>query len=182
MVGPSLLLHCCCAHCAAYTVHYWRRQGYSVRGYWYNPNIQPYTEHQARLEAMKSLAEQLELPLVIADGYDIYEYFRRVAGDEAGRCRHCFRLRLLTTAATAREMGLSAFSTSLLISPHQQHDLLGSVGWELAGETGLDFIYADLRKRYSESRRITKNRQLYSQQYCGCLYSEGERHKAMQIE
>jgi predicted adenine nucleotide alpha hydrolase (AANH) superfamily ATPase len=163
-------------------VDYWRRQGYSVRGYWYNPNIQPYTEHQARLEAMKSLAEQIELPLVIADGYDIYEYFHRVAGDEPGRCGHCFRLRLSKTAIATQEIGLDAFSTSLLISPHQQHDLLGSVGRELAGETGLDFAYADLRKRYSESRRITKSRQLYRQQYCGCLYSEGERHKAIQIK
>jgi predicted adenine nucleotide alpha hydrolase (AANH) superfamily ATPase len=182
MAGPSLLLHCCCAHCAAYTVDYWRRQGYSVRGYWYNPNIHPYMEHQARLEAMKSLAEQLDLPLVIADGYDIYEYFRRVAGDEAGRCCQCFRLRLSTTAVTTRETGLNAFSTSLLISPHQQHELLCQVGRELAGETGIEFVYADLRKRYSESRRITKGRQLYSQQHCGCLYSQGERLKAKQIE
>ncbi len=182
MSGPSLLLHCCCAHCAACTVDYWRRQGYSVHGYWYNPNIHPYGEHQARLEAMKSLAEQLDLPLVIADGYDIIEYFRQVAGDEAGRCGHCFRLRLSKTAMVAREMGLGAFSSSLLISPHQRHDLLGSVGRELAGETGLDFAYADLRKRYSDSRRITKGRDLYRQQYCGCLYSEGERYKALEIE
>jgi predicted adenine nucleotide alpha hydrolase (AANH) superfamily ATPase len=182
MSGPSLLLHCCCAHCTAYTVDYWRRQGYSVHGYWYNPNIHPYAEHQTRLEAMKSLAGQLELPLVIADSYDIIEYFRRVAGDEAGRCRHCFRLRLLKTAIAAREMGVGAFTTSLLISSHQQHDLLGLVGREVAGETGLDFAYADLRKRYSDSRRITKGRQLYRQQYCGCLYSEGERYKAIKID
>ncbi len=177
-----LLLHCCCAHCAAYTVDYWRRQGYSVRGYWYNPNIHPYAEHQARLEAVESLAGQLDLPLVIADSYDVIEYYRRVAGDETGRCRHCFRLRLSKTAMAAREMGVGAFTTSLLISPHQQHDLLGSVGREVAGETGLDFAYADLRKRYSDSRRITKSRELYRQQYCGCLYSEGERYKAIKIE
>lgn len=182
MSGPSLLLHCCCAHCAAYTVDYWRRQGYSVHGYWYNPNIHPYAEHQARLEAMKSLAGQLDLPLVIANGYDMVEYFRRVAGNEVGRCGHCFRLRLSKTAMAAREMGLGAFTTSLLISPHQQHDLLASVGRELAGEMGLDFAYADLRKRYSDSRRITKGRELYRQQYCGCLYSEGERYKALKIE
>jgi predicted adenine nucleotide alpha hydrolase (AANH) superfamily ATPase len=172
----KLLVHLCCAHCAAYTVEHWRRQGYDVRGVWYNPNIHPYSEHQQRLESMKSLAAKLELPLTVIAGYDMPEYFRRVAGREADRCRHCFELRLARTAAATRDLGCDAFTTTLLISPHQKHELIREVGEQIAAASGVPFLYADLRKRYSDSRHITKPLELYRQQYCGCIYSEFERY------
>ncbi len=171
-----VLLHVCCAHCAAYTVEHWRRQGHETGGFWYNPNIHPYTEHQSRLESVEALARRMDLPLTIAEGYDMPEYFRRVAGHEAERCRHCFELRLARTAAAAREQGCSAFTTTLLISPHQKQELLMEIGERLAKEYGVEFLYADLRKRYSDSRHITKPMDLYRQQYCGCIYSEWERY------
>ena len=172
----KLLIHSCCAHCAAYTAEYWRQQGYEVSAFWYNPNIHPYTEHQHRLEAMQSLAKTMNLPLIINEGYDITSYFRQVVGHESERCRHCFRLRLSTTAETAKEMGFDAFTTTLLISPQQKHELIKEVGEELAEEKGIDLLYADLRKRYSDSRRMTKPLNLHRQQYCGCVYSEWERY------
>jgi predicted adenine nucleotide alpha hydrolase (AANH) superfamily ATPase len=178
----SVLIHCCCAHCTAYTIDYWRGQGYEVSALWYNPNIHPYTEHQHRLEAMRSLAKQMDFSLIIAEGYDMIDYFRKVTGHEAGRCRYCFRLRLLKTAETAIKCGWDAFTTSLLISPHQEHDLLPEIGNELAEETGIQFLYVDLRKHYSDSRRITKPLSLYRQQYCGCVYSEWERYTGVKIE
>jgi len=139
-------------------------------------------EHQHRLEAMKSLTEALALPLIIAKGYDMIEYFRQVVGYEAQRCQYCFRLRLSKTAETALRMGFDAFTTSLLISPHQKHDWLREVGHKLAQENGIAFLYADLRKRYSDSRHITKGLNLYRQQYCGCVYSEWERFANIKIE
>ncbi len=172
----SVLIHCCCAHCAAYTVEYWRQQGHEVSALWYNPNIHPYLEHQRRLESMQSLAQEINLPLTVTDGYDIVEYFRRVAGHESERCRHCFYLRLSQTAETAQNTGFSAFTTTLLISPHQQHDLLKETGNQIAKEMGRVFLYQDLRKRYSDSRHLTKPLDLYRQQYCGCIYSEWERY------
>ncbi|MFC1967151.1 epoxyqueuosine reductase QueH [Chloroflexota bacterium] len=175
------LVHVCCAHCAAYTVDYWRQQGYAVSALWYNPNIHPFTEHQSRLEAMKSLSEEMDFPLIIAAGYDMAEYFRRVAGHEADRCRHCFELRLLKTAATAAANSLDAFTTTLLISPHQRHELLRETGNKIADSSNVDFLYADLRKRYSDSRRLTKPLNLYRQRYCGCLYSETERNSDKEI-
>ena len=171
----SVLVHSCCAHCAAYTIDYWQQQGYEVSALWYNPNIHPYTEHQHRLEAMKSLAQEMNLPLMIDSGYDIIDYFRRVVGHEAERCSYCFRLRLSKTAEVARQKGFSAFTTTLLISRHQKHDLLREIGNELTVEKGMDFLYADLRKRYSDNRHMTKGLNLYRQQYCGCVYSEWER-------
>ncbi|MGD9115651.1 MAG: epoxyqueuosine reductase QueH [Dehalococcoidia bacterium] len=177
-----LLIHSCCAHCAAYTVEHWRQEGYEVSAFWYNPNIHPYTEHQKRLEAMQTLAGEMNVPLIDRGGYDVVEYFRRVAGHEDERCRHCFDLRLAQTAETAREMGFDAFTTTLLISPHQKHDLLKEIGEALGKETGTDFLYADLRKRYSDSRHITKPMDLHRQQYCGCLYSEWERYAGLEIK
>lgn len=171
----KLLVHSCCAHCAAYTVDYWRRQGYDVSAFWYNPNIHPYAEHQHRLEAIRSLAQGISLPLIVDEGYDIVSYFRRVAGHEEERCRECFELRLARAAVVAREHAFSAFTTTLLISPHQKHELIHRVGDEVAEGVGVEFLYADLRKRYSDSRHMTKPLNLYRQQYCGCIYSEWER-------
>ena len=74
----SVLIHCCCAHCAAYTVDHWRQQGHEVSALWYNPNIHPYMEHQHRLEAMKPFAREANLPLTVAEGYDIIDYFPRM--------------------------------------------------------------------------------------------------------
>jgi hypothetical protein len=172
----SVLVHTCCAHCAAYTIDYWREQGYDVSAFWYNPNIHPYLEHQERLKAMKSLTEKVSVPLIIDEDYDIVNYFRVVVGNEADRCRYCFRLRLGKTAEMARQTGFTAFTTTLLISPHQKHDLIRETGEALTKESGVEFLYTDLRKSYSDSRHITKPMDLYRQQYCGCVYSEWERY------
>ena len=178
----TVLIHSCCAHCAAYTTQYWREQGYEASALWYNPNIHPYIEHQQRLEAMQSLARQMNLPLIVTEGYDMVDYFRQVVGNEAQRCQYCFRLRLSKTAETARQMGFNAFTTTLLISPHQKHDLIHEIGSQLADAKGVPFLYADLRKRYSDSRHITKPLNFYRQQYCGCIYSEWERYANITTE
>jgi len=133
-------------------------------------------EHQHRLKAMQSLAQEMNLPLIVVESYDIIDYFRQVVGHESERCQYCFRLRLSKTAEIVQQKGFDAFTTTLLISPHQKHDLIQETGNELARERGIDFLYADLRKRYSDSRRITKPLNLYHQQYCGCVYSEWERY------
>jgi hypothetical protein len=172
----NVLVHACCAHCTAYTVEHWRKEGFSVTALWYNPNIHPFTEHNLRLEAMKSLSQSMNFPLVVTPGYDFKEYFRRVVSHEDNRCGYCFELRLTQAAQKAKELGLEAFTSSLLISPHQKHDLAREIGERVESETGVKFLYADLRKRYSDSRHITRPMELYRQQYCGCIYSEYERY------
>lgn len=171
----KVLVHACCAHCTAYTVEHFRQEGCDVSALWYNPNIHPYLEHQNRLAAMQALADNLSVPLIVTEGYDFVHYLRAISGHEDARCNHCFRLRLQKTAETALAQGIPTFSTSLLISPHQDHELLKRMGEEIAAGAGVSFMYADLRKRYSDSRHITKPMELYRQQYCGCLYSEYER-------
>jgi hypothetical protein len=172
----KVLVHVCCAHCAAYTIDYWRQQGHDVSAFWYNPNIHPYLEHQHRLEAMQKLSREMGFPLIVAEGYDMIEYFRRVAGHEAERCPYCYELRLSRTAGAARAQGCDAFTSTLLISPQQKHDIIREIAGKIADEVGVEFLYADLRKRYSDSRHITKPMELYRQQYCGCIYSEWERY------
>ncbi len=177
----SLLLHACCAPCATYCISHWQRKGLEVSAFWYNPNIHPFTEHQRRLQTMQGFAETIGLPLIISEGYDIIRYFQAIVGHEEKRCGDCFRLRLSKTASVARENGFDAFTTTLLISPYQKHELLKEVGLEVAKEEGVEFVYEDLRSGYYESRRMSKEFDLYRQQYCGCVYSEWERFAKVKI-
>lgn len=177
MVNKKVLIHCCCAHCAAYTINHFKELGYDVTAYWYNPNIHPYTEHESRLNSMRELAEKLGVPLVAEEGYDMPEFLREVALDLDNRCSYCFNIRLEKCASFAVKHGFKGFTSTLLISPHQKHELLKEIGARLAGSKGVEFFYEDMRKRYSDSRCITKPMDLYRQTYCGCIYSEWERYK-----
>jgi predicted adenine nucleotide alpha hydrolase (AANH) superfamily ATPase len=173
----KLLVHCCCVHCSAYTLNHWWEQGYDVTALWYNPNIHPFTEHQQRLKALITLLEGEGISIVVSPGYEMEKYFQSVAGRESERCVQCYRLRLRTAADYAREHEYDSFTSSLLISPKQQHCKIAEVAREIEQSSGVRFTYADLRKRYSDSRRITKPMNLYRQQYCGCLFSEYERYR-----
>lgn len=178
----SLLLHVCCAHCAAYPVNHWRSQGHEVAALWYNPNIHPFQEYVQRLGAVRSLAESQQFPLIVSETYDSVRYFQAVRKGKPPRCRHCFSLRLARTARIAGENRFDAFTTTLLISHQQKHGLVKEAGL-LAGESaGVRFVYQDLRKRYSDSRHITKPMAIYRQEYCGCCFSEMERYTGEELE
>jgi predicted adenine nucleotide alpha hydrolase (AANH) superfamily ATPase len=177
----SLLLHTCCAPCATYCTEDWQQKGMEVTSFWYNPNIHPFTEHQRRLETLQEFAQQTKLPLIVSEGYDVINYFQAVVGHERERCSYCFRLRLSMTALIAKLRGFDAFTTTLLISPYQKHELLKGVGEEIARKEGVDFLYEDLRNGYSESHRMSQELDLYRQKYCGCLYSEWERFGKVKI-
>jgi hypothetical protein len=171
----KLLVHCCCVHCSAYALKYWRELGHEVTAFWYNPNIHPFTEHQRRLDALKTLVEKENIPFVILTGYNIERYFQSVIGQISNRCSLCYQLRLQAIVDYAKEYGYDAFTSSLLMSPKQQHYKIIEIALEIEQSSGICFKYADLRKRYSDSRAITKPLDLYRQQYCGCLFSEYER-------
>jgi predicted adenine nucleotide alpha hydrolase (AANH) superfamily ATPase len=85
------------------------------------------------------------------------------------------------TALVARLKGFHAFTTTLLISPYQDHDLLKEMGEEIARKEGVDFLYTDLRNGFRESHGMSKELNLYRQKYCGCLYSEWERFGKVKI-
>jgi predicted adenine nucleotide alpha hydrolase (AANH) superfamily ATPase len=176
----NLLLHTCCGPCATNTVEEWRGERLEVATLWYNPNIHPQAEHIKRREAMQGLARALELPLDIREG-EVTDYFRVVGRDRADRCAHCFSLRLGETARAAREGGFDAFSTTLLISPYQKHELLRGVAEEASRRHKVRFLYRDLRPGYQRSRQLIRHHGLYRQSYCGCVYSLQERLSGLQV-
>ncbi len=180
-MATSILLHVCCGPCSTYVVKSLQDKGLRVTAFWYNPNIHPFREHQLRLEAMQTFAQATNLPLIVADGYDMLKYFQAVVGHESNRCPVCYRLRLAKTAEVAQEGGFEAFTTTLLISPYQKHDLLRESGEQLGKEKGVRFYYEDFRPGFRESHRLSRELGLYHQGYCGCVYSEWERYGKVKI-
>ncbi len=180
-MATPVLLHSCCGPCSTYTVVRLREQSLEPTALWYNPNIHPFIEHNQRLEAMQSFAERAEVPLVIVEGYEFIRFLRLMSGHEGDRCADCYRLRLGRAAAEAHQRGFPVFSTTLLISPFQDHERLREVGQEVAREHSVEFYYEDLRPGFPESRRLAKELGLYRQQYCGCIYSEWERYAKAKV-
>jgi predicted adenine nucleotide alpha hydrolase (AANH) superfamily ATPase len=173
-VSARLLLHLCCAPCAAYPVPALRAQGQQVTGFFYNPNIQPADEHARRLEALRGFAPALDLDLVVHAGGAAVAPPAAVAA-EPERCRGCYEVRLRTTAREARQRGCDAFSTTLLFSIHQKHDLVRAVAEQAARAEGVPFFYRDLREGWAAGGRAYRESGLYRQRYCGCLPSKIER-------
>lgn len=175
-VGKRLLLHICCGPCSTYSIRRLREQGFEVTGFWYNPNIHPFAEHERRRECILAYGKEVGLTLIEWESYEMPAYFRAVVGHEAfgERCAICYRLRLERTAEIARQKHFDAFSTTLLISPYQQQALIRSVGQELAGSRGLEFYFENLRRGWSERGHMAREHHLYQQRYCGCIYSEWE--------
>jgi len=170
-----ILLHLCCAPCSTFCVESFREEGHELWGLFYNPNIHPFGEYLLRKDAMEEYSKQVGLPIIWPPEEEMESFFQQVAFHELDRCRICYRMRLYRAAETARERGCQAFSSTLLVSPYQKHDLLREVGLAAAEKAGVLFYYKDLRPGWKWSRQRAKELGLYRQTYCGCLYSEKER-------
>jgi hypothetical protein len=145
-------------------------------GFFYNPNIHPYTEYKKRLSAVKEFSLRVGLDVLYRDGYDLDEFLVRVAGKGALRCEQCYRMRLDAAASAAKAKGFGLFTTTLLYSKYQKHQVVMGVARETAAEHGLEFYYEDFRQGWREGILESKAMGLYRQQYCGCIYSEKERY------
>ena len=183
----NLLLHICCAPCIAAPLAELRRGGAEVTGFFHNPNIHPLLEFRKRLRAVEVLAEQEKLGLIGRPEYGLHEFLRETAGHErdpegGARCAICYRMRINATAALARRERFDAFTTSMLFSRHQNHELISSIAREAAAREGVAFHYADLRDMVEASMEIARKRSLYRQQYCGCIFSEYERYEGRREE
>jgi predicted adenine nucleotide alpha hydrolase (AANH) superfamily ATPase len=145
-------------------------------GFFYNPNIHPYQEYQRRLEAVRRYEEEAAVKVIYQDEYDLEDFLRGVAFREDDRCRFCHHLRLLATAKVAKHGKFDAFSTTLLHSRHQNHNLIKAIGETVGKEQGVQFLYKDFREGWREGIEESKALGLYRQSYCGCIYSEKERY------
>ncbi len=171
----KLLLHICCAPCTIYPLGVLKDSGHEVCGFFYNPNIHPYLEYKKRLDTIKSYAVQERLPFLFSEEYPMELFLRNVAFREMKRCWYCCHDRLANTARMATAKGFDGFTTTLLYSKFQNHEMIKCIGESLAEEYGIIFYYNDFRTGWTEGIRISKEMEMYRQRYCGCLYSEKER-------
>ena len=170
------LLHICCAPCANMPIEVLRGDGLEVAGYWYNPNIHPFTEYRSRRNCLQDYAKVIELPLILKDEYGLRPFVREVAEDIGGRCIKCYEMRLFDTAKQAAEGGFDSFTSSLFISPYQNHELMREVAERAAKEYNVEFLYRDFRPYFKEGQERARALEMYIQKFCGCVFSEQERY------
>ncbi len=170
------LLHICCAPCANQPIEVLRADGLEVTGFWYNPNIHPFTEYRARRNTVREYAGVIELPLIERNDYGLRPFVRAVAEDIEHRCVKCYEMRLFETARQAQEGGFDSFTSSLFISPYQQHELMREVAERAAHEYGVEFLYRDFRPYFRAGQDFAREHGFYMQKYCGCVFSEEERY------
>lgn len=172
----NTLLHICCAPCANQCIDVLRTDGYAVTGYWYNPNIHPFTEYRSRRNCLRDYAATIGLPLIERNDYGLRPFVRAVAEDIDGRCVKCYSMRLYAAAHEAKEGGFDSFTSSLFISPYQNHELLREVAERAAAEYGVTFLYRDFRPLFRAGQERARELGMYIQKYCGCVFSEEERY------
>src|SRR3990167_6004712 len=175
----KLLLHICCGPCALYPVRELLDKKFDkITGFFYNPNIHPPSEYKKRKDTLSEAASKIGFEIIIP-AYKMEEYFRKVISkeDSPERCRLCWELRLSETAVFAKNNGFDAFTTTLLISPYQDHEKIKEIGEDIASKNGVQFYYQDFRPGFRDGQEQAKKEDLYRQKYCGCVFSELERVK-----
>ncbi|MCL2276721.1 MAG: epoxyqueuosine reductase QueH [Treponema sp.] len=179
----KLLLHCCCAPCSVSCVKALREEKIEPEIFFYNPNIHPFTEYKARRDCLKLFADNEKLKTAfIEKDYGLELFLRETSNTfneqarNAARCEICYSTRLEKTAVFAAENGYSAFTTTLLISPYQNHEAIIKTAKDAAIKHKIDFLYRDFRPLFREGQAASRARGLYAQKYCGCIFSEEERY------
>lgn len=172
----NILAQVCCAPCEIYPIAKLRKDGHRASGFFYNPNIHPYSEYLKRKSEVERYSKDIGLSVAIGN-YDIEEFFRRIVSRETpnNRCPLCWRLRIGKTAEAAKEGGFDAFTSTLLGSPYQDHTVIKEICEEIAKGSGISFYYEDFRLGFKDAHDIAKKNGIYCQNYCGCLFSEKER-------
>ena len=176
----SVLLHTCCGPCSSACIERLHND-LDVTVYYYNPNIEPKEEYLKRKETQIGLLKKLNIPYIDAD-YDNENFREKVKGLETepeggARCPVCFKMRLDKTARVAKENNFDYFCTSLTVSPHKNSAIINLIGESVSKEVGIKYLYADFKKRegYKRSIELSREYNLYRQDYCGCLFSKGDR-------
>jgi hypothetical protein len=159
-----------------YPLYRLKEQDVEVTGFFYNPNIHPLEEYERRRQAVEeySKAEGIE---VIYPEYNPEEFFKlgEFKEGDTGRCPVCWEWRLRKAAVYARDNQFDCFSTTLLVSPYQDHGLLRGIGEHLEEEENTVFFYEDFRPGFRKAHDEARKHGLYCQKYCGCIHSERER-------
>ncbi len=185
---PRVLLHSCCAPCSSYCVQV-LSEAFYVTVFYYNPNIYPDEEYMIRVREQERFLSEFPTkhPVEFIEGdFEKDRFYNEVARglenepERGRRCEKCFSLRLSETAKRAKADGYDYFCTTLTISPQKDPVLLNTIGTKLGEEYGVPFLPSEFRKRegYKRSTEISKEYNMYRQDYCGCVYSYNERHNS----
>lgn len=184
-IKPRLLMQSCCAPCSSYVLEYIAKY-FDLTLFFFNPNISPENEFKVRLEELKKFVNRAgydDVKINVPD-YDSSEFFSAVRGMEdfpegGERCRVCYELRLRKTAEVAKNGGYEYFCTTLSISPHKNAMWINEIGLSLEKEYGVKWLYSDFKKKngYKRSIELSREYELYRQNYCGCIYSKLEAEK-----
>lgn len=151
------------------------QENYNITSFFFNPNIHPSMEYMRRLEALSWFCSLNGVELRVGE-YDPTIYFKEVTGKESDRCRVCYSIRLNEAAKFAAEKGYDIYTTTLLVSPYQKHELIKELGESIGNIYGIEFKYWDFRPGFREGQARAKELGMYRQPYCGCVYSELERY------
>ena len=183
---PRLLLHACCAPCSSAVLEY-LSQYFAITLLYYNPNIAPLEEYQKREAELRRLVSQMKFTHPVAllpcqyDGQAFVQAARGLEGEPEGgkRCEACFRLRLRYTAQEAARLRFDYYTTTLSISPMKNAPLLNQLGEEIGREFGVAHLPSDFKKKdgYKRSVQLSKEYDLYRQDYCGCAFSKAQRQR-----
>ncbi len=175
---PALLLHACCAPCSSHTLLF-LCDYFRITLYFFNPNIAPESEYIYRKEELIRLVKELGLDVeIISEDYNPAPFYELAKGledlpERGERCRKCIGYRLRKTAETAKKLGCDYFTTTLTISPHKDCEFINQYGGQLEVELGIAYLFSDFKKHdgYKHSIQLSKEYNLYRQDYCGCVYS-----------
>ena len=181
---PKLLLHVCCGPCSSSVLER-LASIFEITIYYYNPNISPIEEYQKRVEEVKRLIQEIKFnnPIHFMEGNydnDKFEQLAKGLEDEpegGARCTKCYYLRLNETAIVAHEHNFDYFTTTLSVSPYKNADKLNEIGKILEKKYDIHYLVSDFKKKdgYKRSIELSKEYNLYRQDYCGCIYSKRKR-------
>lgn len=180
---PTLLLHSCCGPCSSYCIEYLSNY-FHITVFYYNPNITEQEEYNHRVQEQMRLIDSMptKYPVSYVGGaYEPEKFYAMAEGledcKEGGeRCFGCYDLRLLETAKKAKELGLEYFTTTLTISPMKSSKKLNEIGERIGEGLGVKFLNSDFKKKngYKRSIELSREYNLYRQNFCGCSYSKQE--------
>ena len=173
----KLLMHTCCAPCSVYCIDSLRKENIEPTLYWYNPNIHPYKEYEARRDCLKKYSEKINIKTIFEDEYGLDEFCKNVVSDLNARCtNYCYPVRLKKTFEYAKENGYDTVTTTLLYSIYQNHNYIKKLMEQYSRQYGIEFLYRDFRYGFWEGHDKAIEQGLYMQKYCGCVFSEESRY------
>ncbi|MBF0228695.1 MAG: epoxyqueuosine reductase QueH [Desulfamplus sp.] len=171
----KLLLHTCCGPCTIYPLKILQGENIDVMGFFYRHNIHPFSECLKREKTLLDYAESKGVKVICQHTYELERFLQSVVFREKDRCKFCYHDRLSVAAKVAKKGKFDAFSSTLLYSRFQNHEMIREIGYAVGKEEGISFFYRDFRQGWKEGIDESKQLEMYRQQYCGCIYSEKER-------